>query len=191
MAVRVRGLPGLEGALEGVRRWPVATLAAYLFEGRECEEVRALLAAGEGDAHGTHLTWDPIPLSEEAFTAIERTFPQDPPRGDLDIARVTTVALTIPALHPTLAVPLRMANPWVRSAAARAAHLRFDYGHWADVYVATLTRAEASAILADPARRLGDDGHAELAARVIGETDASLHFVVPREGCPPPWLAAR
>lgn len=190
MAVRVRGLPAFESTVPGTRRWPLPTLVAYLFEGRECEEVRSLLAAGEGDAHGAHLTWDPVSLSADELAAIERTFPQDPPPGDLEVERVAAVELGIPALHPTLAVPLRTANPLVRSAAARAAHYRFDYGHWADVYVATLTRTEASAILADPARRLDDEGHAELAARVIGEDDASLHFIVPRAGCPPPWVAA-
>jgi hypothetical protein len=32
-----------------------------------------------------------------------------------------------------------------------------------------------------------DGGQAELAKRIIGEDDAALRFIVPREGSPPPW----
>ncbi|MGH7720833.1 MAG: hypothetical protein ACREON_18550 [Gemmatimonadaceae bacterium] len=177
------------GRTPSERRWPLPTLIAYLFDGRECDEVRALLAEGRGRAHAHEVTWRPVRLTAKQLTRIERTFPQGRPPHSFDLEKVASVELKVPAMHPTLTVPLRVAQPLVRSAAARAAHLRFDYGPWADVYVSTLTPAEAAALLADPARRVGDEGEAELAARVIGEDDASLHFTVPREGSPPPWSA--
>jgi hypothetical protein len=91
----------------------------------------------------------------------------------------------MPALHPTLAIPIRADHPLVASAAARAAHLRFEQGPWADIYLATLTRAEAAELLDDPARRVNDTGEAELAKRVLGEDDAALRFTVPRSDEPP------
>lgn len=90
------------------------------------------------------------------------------------------VMLTVPALHPTLSVPIRADHPLVAAAASRAAYLRFDQGPSVDVYVATLTRAEAAELLDDPARRGRDTGEAELAKRIIGENDAALRFTVPR-----------
>src|SRR5919206_973923 len=59
-----------------VANWPLETLVAYLFEGRECSEVRSLLARGEGRARGTRITWDPVELTEDEFSAIERQFPE-------------------------------------------------------------------------------------------------------------------
>lgn len=170
-----------------VADWPLATLVAYLFDGRECDEVRALLARGEGEAHGAVLTWEPIRLTADELTAIEHRFPQGDEPRPLDLRRVSSVALVLPALHPTLAVPIRGNHPLVSVAATRAAYLRFDYGPWADVYVATLTGAEAAELLHDPARRVNDAGEAELAKRVIGEDDAALRFTVPRDDAPPPW----
>ncbi|HJU64326.1 MAG TPA: hypothetical protein VJ596_01555 [Gemmatimonadaceae bacterium] len=175
---------------EAERRWPLSTLVAYLFEGRECDDVRSLLAKGRGKARLRELTWPPVQLTPAQLTEIERSFPQGTPPEPFDAGRATSVELKMPAMHPSLAVPLRVDQPLVRAAAARAAHLRFDYGPWADLYVATLTPAEASALLHNPARRVGDEGEAELAARVIGEDDASLYFTVPREGSPPPWVGA-
>ncbi|HEU4641542.1 MAG TPA: hypothetical protein VFS44_03740 [Gemmatimonadaceae bacterium] len=167
--------------------WPLDTLVAFLFEGRECDEVRALLSRGEGEARGTALTWEPVDLSVDEFSAIERRFPQGDEPRPLDRRRAVAVALTVPALHPTLSIPIRADHPLVAVAASRAAYLRFDYGPWADVYVATLTRAEAAELLDDPARRGNDTGEAELAKRIIGEDDAALRFTVPREDQPPPW----
>ena len=86
----------------------------------------------------------------------------------------------MPALQPTLSVPIRGDQPLVQGIAQRAAYLSFDYGPWADVYVSTLTREEAAELLADPARRVHDAGEAELAKRIIGEDDAALRFAVPR-----------
>ena len=172
-----------------VADWPLETLVAYLFEGRECDEVRSLLARGEGRAHGMQITWDPVELSAEEFRDIERGFPEGGASRPLDRHKAVAVALILPALHPTLSVPIRADHPLVAVAAQRAAHLRFDYGPWADIYVATLTRAEAAELLNDPARRVHDEGAAELAKRIIGEDDAALQFTVPREDAPPPWRA--
>jgi hypothetical protein len=97
----------------------------------------------------------------------------------LDRSRVSSVSLTVPALHPTLSVPIRADHPLVARAARRAAHLCFDDGPAVDIYVATLTRAEAAELLHDPARRVNDAGEAELARRVVGEDDAALQFTVP------------
>ena len=178
-----------ESADTEVAEWPLETLVAYLFEGRECHEVRSLLARGEGRARGMRVTWDPVELTADEFSAIERGFPDAEPSRPLDRHKAVAVALILPALHPTLSVPIRADHPLVAVAAQRAAYLRFDYGPWADIYVATLTRAEAAELLNDPARRVHDEGTAELAKRVLGEDDAALQFTVPREDAPPPWRA--
>jgi hypothetical protein len=174
-----------------VRQWPLRTLVAYLFDGRECDEVRAILAKGEATAHQSRVSFAPLELSAQEVTAIERSFPQGAPAGHFRSTDVHGVDMRLPALHPILTVPIRGTHPLVYDAAARAAHLRFDYGPWADVYVATLTPEEAAALLADPARRVHDEGEAELAKRIVGEDDASLHFTVPRAGTRPPWAEAR
>jgi hypothetical protein len=186
MQVRVQELkPGAEPV---EHRWPLPTLAAYLFDGRECDEVRELLAEGEGTAHGTHVEWAPLRLSQDEFVEIEHGFPQDPPHGPLPVERVRAVQLNVPALRPELRVSLRVGHPLLNEIAQRAAYLRFDYGHWADVYVATITPDEAAELLLDPARRAAADGEdAELATRIGSEDDAGLRFVVPRLDSPPPW----
>lgn len=172
-----------------VAEWPLETLVAYLFDGRECDEVQLLLAQGQGEARGALLEWDPLRLSTEELTSIESDFPREEEPHPLDQRQATSVALTLPALHPGLSVPIRANHPLVQAVASRAAYLRFDYGPWADVYVATLTRDEAAELLDDPARRVrNDSGQAELAKRIIGEDDAALRFIVPREGASPPWL---
>jgi hypothetical protein len=170
-----------------VAEWPLPALVAYLFEGREEDEVRALLARGEGEAHGAHITWEPVDVSADELTRIQGEFPRMREPAPLDRQRVVSIALTVPALHPTLSVPIRGDHPLVAVAASRAAYLCFDYGPWADIYVATLTRDEAAELLDDPARRGNDEGAAELAKRIIGEDDAALRFAVPREDAPPPW----
>lgn len=185
--VRLRNLrPGSSVSPE-TRHWPLSTLVAYLFDGRECEEVRVLLAAGTGTAHDHEMSWPPIRLSAGQLSAIEHDFPRSDPPSSLELWRASLVELHCPALRPVLVVPLRAGNPLIERMGERASYVRFDYGHWADVYVATLTQAEASEILADPARRLHDAGTAELAARVVGEDDAALYFIVPRRGVLPPW----
>ncbi|MGI8497487.1 MAG: hypothetical protein ACR2OG_07905 [Gemmatimonadaceae bacterium] len=187
--VRIRDLRHGGSACVAIRRWPLSTLVAYLFDGRECGEVRSLLASGSGVAHDTHSSWSPVRMSESELTAMERGFPQGAPTGPLRPDKVTAVELHVPALRPALTVPLRIDDhPLILRAATRSAHARFDYGPWADVYIATLAPHEAAELLEDPARRLSDAGSAELAARVIGEDDAALHFHVPRHGAPVPWL---
>jgi hypothetical protein len=190
--VHVQGLRhGAASNGERVRRWPLRTLVAYLFDGRECDEVRSLLARGEATAHQSRVSFEPIELSAAEVSAIERSFPHGSPVGHFDPSEINGVDMRLPALHPILTVPIRATHPLISDAAARAAHLRFDYGPWADVYIATLTPDEAASLLADPARRVRDAGEAELAKRIVGEDDASLHFTVPRPGLRPPWAEAR
>lgn len=173
------------------RQWPLSTLVAYLFDGRSCEEVRELLAVGEGTAHGNVVSWPPLTLSAQELSAIESRFPKPHPAPALSYERAAFVELDMPALQPTLTVPIRGDQPLVEGIAQRAAYLSFDYGPWADVYVSTLTREEAAELLADPARRVHDAGEAELAKRIIGEDDAALRFAVPRPESPPPWREPR
>jgi hypothetical protein len=129
---------------------------------------------------------DPVALSAEEFGAIEHGELSDVEPRPLDRHRAVSVELTMPALHPSLSIPIRADHPLVASAAARAAHLRLDDQAHADIYVATLTRAEAAELLDDPARRVNDTGEAELAKRVLGEDDAALRFTVPRAELPLP-----
>jgi hypothetical protein len=190
--MRVRIMPA--GDVPGIatsRQWPLSTLVAYLFDGRSCDEVRELLAVGEGIAHGNVVSWAPLTLSAQELSAIEARFPKPHPAPALSYERAAFVELDMPALQPTLSVPIRGDQPLVEGIAQRAAYLSFDYGPWADVYVSTLTREEAAELLADPARRVHDAGEAELAKRIIGEDDAALRFAVPRPGSPPPWREPR
>jgi hypothetical protein len=172
-----------------VAEWPLQTLVAYLLDGRsERDDVRALLAQGRAEARGALLEWEPLHISSDELNRIESGFPREEEPHPLDQRHAALVALTLPALHPDISVPIRADHPLVSAVASRAAYLRFDYGPWADVYLATLTRDEAAELLDDPARRVRDDsGQAELAKRIIGEDDAALRFIVPREGSPPPW----
>jgi hypothetical protein len=190
--MRVRIMPaGDVPGLATSRQWPLSTLVAYLFDGRSCDEVRELLALGEGIAHGNIVSWTPLTLSEQELGAIESRFPKPHPAPALSFERAAFVELDMPALQPTLSVPIRGDQPLVEGIAQRAAYLSFDYGPWADVYVSTLTREEAAELLADPARRVHDAGEAELANRIIGEDDAALRFAVPRPESPPPWREPR
>jgi hypothetical protein len=190
--MRVRIMPaGDVPGLATSRQWPLSTLVAYLFDGRSCDEVRELLALGEGIAHGNIVSWTPLTLSEQELSAIESRFPKPHPAPALSFERAAFVELDMPALQPTLSVPIRGDQPLVEGIAQRAAYLSFDYGPWADVYVSTLTREEAAELLADPARRVHDAGEAELANRIIGEDDAALRFAVPRPESPPPWREPR
>jgi hypothetical protein len=130
-------------------------------------------------------------LTKQELSEIEAHFPKPHPAPALAYERATFVELDMPALQPTLSVPIRGDQPLVEGIAQRAAYLSFDYGPWADVYVSTLTREEAAELLADPARRVHDAGEAELARRIIGEDDAALRFAVPRAESPPPWREPR
>jgi hypothetical protein len=186
MEVRIMPMGDVPGVATS-RRWPLSTIVAYLFDGLSCDEVRDLLAVGEGTAHGNEVSWTPITLTTHELTAIEARFPKPHPAPALAYERATFVELDMPALQPTLSVPIRGDQPLVEGIAQRAAYLAFDYGPWADVYVSTLTREEAAELLADPARRVHDAGEAELAKRIIGEDDAALRFAVPRPESPPPW----
>jgi hypothetical protein len=173
------------------RAWPLTTLVAYMFDGRNCDEVRELLAVGEGTAHGTMVSFAPIAITAKELSAIEAHFPRPHPAPALAADQAALVELDMPALQPTLSVPIRGDQPLIDRIAQRAAYLAFDYGPWADVYVSTLTREEAAELLSDPARRVHDAGEAELARRIIGEDDAALRFAVPRADSPPPWREPR
>ena len=190
--MRVRIMPA--GDVPGIatsRQWPLSTLVAYLFDDRGCDEVRELLAVGEGIAHGNVVSWTPLTVTAQELSDIESRFPKPHPAPALSYERAAYVELDMPALQPTLTVPIRGDQPLVEGIAQRAAYLSFDYGPWADVYVSTLTREEAAELLADPARRVHDAGEAELAKRIIGEDDAALRFAVPRPESPPPWREPR
>jgi hypothetical protein len=190
MKVRIMPADDVPGVAT-TRSWPLSTLVAYLFDGRTCDEVRELLSLGEGSAHGTTASWKPVTLTAQELSAIESQFPKPHPAPALAYERATFVELDMPAMQPTLSVPIRGDQPLVVGIAQRAAYLSFDYGPWADVYVSTLTREEAAELLADPARRVHDAGEAELAKRIIGEDDAALRFAVPRPESPPPWREPR
>jgi hypothetical protein len=190
MKVRIMPAADVPGVATS-RRWPLATLVAYLFDGRSGDEVRELLASGEGEAHDTIVSFSPVTITAQELGAIEARFPKPNAAPALAYERATFVELDMPALQPTLSVPIRGDQPLVEGIAQRAAYLSFDYGPWADVYVSTLTREEAAELLADPARRVHDAGEAELAKRIIGEDDAALRFAVPRADSPPPWREPR
>jgi len=120
-----------EGSSERTVQWPLRTLIAWLFVGRQCDEVRALLARGETARGDTHATWAPVHLSAEELTAIERTFPAANPERQLDL-RVARARL----VTPDRTVALAPDDPRVRDAASRATYKWFDYGPWADVWEA-------------------------------------------------------
>jgi putative ABC transport system ATP-binding protein len=120
-----------EGSRETTVHWPLRTLVAWLFAGRQCEEVRTLLARGEATRDGTRATWEPVHLSGDQLTAIERTFPAANPTRPLDPMHARALLVTRDA-----SVSLPPDDPRVREAASRAAYRWFDYGAWADVWEA-------------------------------------------------------
>lgn len=126
VAVRMQQASG-----ERIVRWPLRALVAWLFAGRQCDEVRALLARGETTRDGTHATWTPVNLSAEQLTAIERTFPPANPVRPLDLARGRLLLVRRDG-----SVPLAPDDARVREAASRAVYRWFDYGVWADVWEA-------------------------------------------------------
>lgn len=121
-----------QGSSERTVHWPLRTLIAWLFVGRQCDEVRALLARGETTRDGTRATWTPVRLSAEELTAIERTFPAASPARALEPARARATLLT-----PGGSVLLTPDDSRVRDATSRAIYRWFDYGVWADVWEAT------------------------------------------------------
>ena len=212
VAVRVQDLVHGAGACVVVRRWPLATLVAYLFEGRECDDVRALLATGAGVARGSRLTWPPLALSAEDLTAIERTFPPARPERPLELSAVSAMVLHVPAglagaagaerrawREPGGALAIGRDEAAVRALAGRASYVRFDYGPWADLYSAQPSVEEAQAILAAARAPVSVDRDAELlvvrhpagaagAAGGTAEGDAPrLDFVSPRPDERAPW----
>ncbi len=116
---------------ERVVHWPLRTLIAWLFAGRECDQVRSLLGRGETVRNGTRATWTPVHLSAEELTAIERTFPAADPARALDLTRARTVLV-----RRGKAITLAPDDSRAREAAARAVYKWFDYGPWADVWEA-------------------------------------------------------
>lgn len=197
LTVRVQPLQRGAGACPATRRWPLRTLVAYLFEGRECAAVRALLARGAGVAHGSRLTWPPVELTGEQLSAIERTFPQGAPDEPLRASDAAAIALVIPAAASGedgrgahLAVSLRAGSPLAVAAAERARHIWFDYGAWADLHDATVSAEEAMAVLR-AARRQGGEGEGEEDAEEVAERFAPerafVRYMVPRPGETPPW----
>jgi putative ABC transport system ATP-binding protein len=121
-----------EGALEHIVHWPLRTLVAWLFAGRQCEEVRRLLGRGETMRDGIRASWAPVHLSAEELTAIERTFPAATPMRRVDPARARTLLV-----KDDTSVSLSPDDPRVREAAPRAVYRWFDYGVWADVWEAS------------------------------------------------------
>jgi putative ABC transport system ATP-binding protein len=120
-----------EGSSERTVQWPLRTLIAWLFAGRQCDEVRALLARGETTRDGTRATWAPVRLSAEELTAIERTFPAANPARPLEPLRARTLLVR----HGE-SMPLAPDDARGRDAASRAGYRWFDYGAWADVWEA-------------------------------------------------------
>ena len=120
-----------QGSSERTVRWPLRTLVAWLFVGRQCDEVRALLARGETTRDGTRATWPPVQLSADELTAIERTFPAANSARPLEPVRAQATLVS-----PTGTLTLTPDDARVRDAAARATYRWFDYGTWADVWEA-------------------------------------------------------
>ena len=121
-----------DGAGARTVRWPLRTLIAWLFVGRQCDEVRALLARGETTRDGTRATWPPARLSAEELTAIERTFPSASPTRSLDASAARVWLVTGDGSAPLLPDDRR-----AQDAASRATYRWFDYGVWADVWEAS------------------------------------------------------
>jgi hypothetical protein len=114
-------------------QWPLRTLVAWLFAERQCDEVRAILARGEGMRDGARATWNPVALSPAELTAIEKTFPLPEPDRKLEVATARASLLTsgqVQRLAPN--------DPRVVAAAPRAVYRWFDYGSWADVWESTV-----------------------------------------------------
>ena len=121
------------GTSDHTVHWPLRTLIAWLFVGRQCDEVRAVLARGETTRDGTRATWGPVRLSAAELTAIERTFPEGNPARSFDWPRARATLVTSNGT-----VALAPDDARVRDAASRASYRWFDYGTWADVWEAPM-----------------------------------------------------
>lgn len=217
----------------GGEQWPLATLAAFLFAGRECDDVRALLRRGRLDGLLTRLEWDPIALDVEAFAAVERELPPSLPESEhaIEPAFAREISLVAPPDGRGARVLLKPGAPLVATLAAQAQYTRFDYGPWADVWETRVAPEQVPGVLAVSrfdslrggptlAARLGDtlstrDRRAPEAPPAAGadavkqlwrdlgawyevlfrvaaaHVGASVRFVVPRPGHPPPWPMTR
>jgi putative ABC transport system ATP-binding protein len=120
-----------QGEGERTVRWPLRTLIAWLFVGRQCDEVRAVLARGETERDGTRAAWAPVHLSPDELTAIERTFPAAAPSRALDPRRARAWLVTSNGSAPLVPDDSRIVE-----AAPQATYRWFDYGVWADVWEA-------------------------------------------------------
>lgn len=135
VSVRAQDLSHGASACVTPRQWSLRTLVAYLFDGRECDEVRRLLAQGSGIAHGTRASWQAVELSAAELSAIESTFPKAMPERELHLPEVRHAVIVASRGEPG---NIATANPMVADAAAAAKYLYFDYGPWADLYEAAL-----------------------------------------------------
>ncbi len=187
LTVRVQDpRPGVRACVS-TRSWKLSTLAAFLFEERECAEVRQLLARGEGVARGSRASWPPVELTEDEFTELEKTFPEGADRP-LDPDSVGNVVLEIGDAPDGARIPVSDDDPDVRACLDSASYLRFDYGPWADVYHAPVSSSLARALLVRA--ESGEVPPAALshsAERLAAGAGARLHIEVARAGVKPPW----
>ena len=134
----------------GTDKWPLATLVAFLFAGRECDDVRALLAAGRLDGTLTRLEWEPISLDVREFARVERELPPSLPESERTIepAVAREIALVAPPDGRGARVLLKPGAPLVATLAAQAQYARFDYGSWADVWETHVAPEQVPGVLA-------------------------------------------
>jgi hypothetical protein len=187
VSVRIQELTHGATACVNTRQWTLRTLIAYLFDGRECDEVRAALARGEGVAHGSRLTWPPVEITADELSAIERTFPHEQPDRVLEVEAVVLAQLVVPADDPRTVVTVRPSHPTVAEVVPHAQYVRFDYGPWADVYLASLTRDQAMALLADSALGIEDATNVTSASLLAEEHESAIRLESPRADEQKPW----
>lgn len=134
----------------GTDKWPLATLVAFLFAGRECDDVRALLAGGRLDGTLTRVEWEPIVLDVRAFAAVERELPSSLPESERTIepSVAREVALVAPPDGRGARVLLKPGAPLVATLASQAQYSRFDYGSWADVWETHVAPEQVPGVLA-------------------------------------------
>ncbi len=187
ISVRVQELVHGAAWCVSTRQWPLRTLVAYLFDGRDCDEVRALLAKGNGVSRGARLTWPPITLSADELTAVEKTFPAPAAGRQLVPAEVTSVRLVVPVASPRVAITVRPTHPIIADVLLHATYERFDYGPWADLYSASLTREQAMALIADAMLEVAIGDDPEGAALLAESNDAGLRLMAARKDEVVPW----
>ena len=173
---------------DGRERWPFRTLVAFLFNGRECDAVRALLAAGTVTEGNRRVSWAPVVLTIGEFTSVERTLPPplSPSHRVPEITGETNVRFVVPREQPTAWVRLDPAAPAVTALVERAEYVRFDYGPWADLYQVAVNPEQAAGVLAcaEPWQR-------DLFSAYAQRFGAGVQFHVRRPGVPPPWGTRR